>query len=122
MTYEAVLRSRGYKNEQERLQCPPWLLFCAGGMAGLANWALVFPIDVIKSRYQTDPLAAPRYRSVWSCLQQTVQEGRASHPLRPAVGVIRLFFRGYSACLARGFLANAMTWAGVELVKRGAPA
>jgi hypothetical protein len=43
---------------------------------GVANWLFVFPIDTIKSRYQTDSLRAPRYAGIWDCVRQTVEEGR----------------------------------------------
>jgi hypothetical protein len=43
---------------------------------GVANWLFVFPIDTIKSRYQTDSLRAPRYAGIWDCVRQTVDEGR----------------------------------------------
>ncbi len=112
----------------------------------MANWLFVFPIDTIKSRYQTDSLRAPRYASIWDCVRQTVDEGRrqsvsslsasspaavmsassqSAPPTAPAssqaLGVVRTLFRGYSACLGRAFVANAATFGAVELVHRWMP-
>jgi len=28
------------------------MTFCAGGFAGMANWAAMMPIDTVKSKYQ----------------------------------------------------------------------
>lgn len=32
-----------------------------GGIAGLTMWAVVYPIDVLKSKIQNDSMASPKY-------------------------------------------------------------
>jgi solute carrier family 25 carnitine/acylcarnitine transporter 20/29 len=131
MTYEILLRRAGHYDEATRTTASPWVLLGAGGLAGVANWLFVFPIDTIKSRYQTDPLAQPRYTGIGDCIRQTLAEGRVWRPGSagaqsphwswPYQGIVRVLFQGYSACLARAFVANAVTWGGVEMVKRAMP-
>ena len=42
----------------------------AGGLAGMANWALAIPPDVVKSRYQGAPEGT--YKSFMDCARKTV--------------------------------------------------
>jgi solute carrier family 25 carnitine/acylcarnitine transporter 20/29 len=128
MTYEAIMRRAGYREEKERVTAPAPLLLLAGGLAGVANWLFVFPIDTVKSRFQTDSLVAPRYSSILDCLKQTLAEGRQNGLLKfkgssgaGLRGMIDIMFAGYSACLGRAFLANAVTFGAVELVHRWLP-
>lgn len=39
-----------------------WALL-SGGIAGTATWAVVYPLDYIKTLIQTDDLAKPRHTS-----------------------------------------------------------
>jgi len=76
----------------------------AGGMAGVSNWIVAIPFDVLKSRWQT---AAPgTYISVGQVLQKLLEkEGPAA------------LFRGLSPALLRAFPANAACLLGVETAK-----
>lgn len=90
------------------------VLLC-GGIAGIATWASVFPLDVIKSRLQTQqyPTSALAYRGIasrkrsgaWHVAKDTYREGG-----------IRPFFRGLSVCSVRAFLVNAIQWAVYEWI------
>lgn len=48
-------------------QLPKVAMMVAGGVAGAAFWALVYPADVVKSKIQTDTAAAPMYRGALDC-------------------------------------------------------
>ncbi|KAM0511735.1 hypothetical protein ACHAPE_009525 [Trichoderma viride] len=90
------------------------VLLC-GGIAGIATWASVFPLDVIKSRLQTQqyPPSVLAYRGIaskerggaWRIAKDTYREGG-----------IRPFFRGLSICSVRAFLVNAIQWAVYEWI------
>ncbi|SPQ94882.1 unnamed protein product (mitochondrion) [Plasmodiophora brassicae] len=86
---------------------PPYVIAIAGGLAGIANWMFVFPIDTIKSRWQTDSLTSPKYASVLDCIRQTYLKERWSG-----------FWRGLSSCLTRAFVANSATFVAVEATQR----
>jgi len=75
--------------------------FMAGGLAGMANWIVAIPFDVIKSRYQTAPPGM--YRNLGHVFRELVQQE----------GVTALF-RGLSPALIRAFPANGACLAGVE--------
>eukprot|EP00055_Hartaetosiga_balthica_P004545 m.12044 g.12044 ORF g.12044 m.12044 type:complete len:298 (+) comp3944_c1_seq1:59-952(+) len=72
--------------------------FMSGGMAGMLNWALILPIDTVKTRFQVG--TDPSYFKVIADIAKT--------------SGIRGFFRGLSAVMMRAFPANAACFAGYE--------
>ncbi|KAL3426301.1 mitochondrial carrier protein [Phlyctema vagabunda] len=98
------------------------VLLC-GGLAGVVTWASVFPLDVIKTRVQTQafgPENAP-----------LLEPGRPSQPvLQRRLGAVeiakaayhqdgmRVFFRGLGICSVRAFIVNAAQWAVYEWIMR----
>ena len=72
----------------------------AGGMAGVAMWIPVFPIDTIKSNLQSSETSQ-------SISQITKSIYRS--------GGFKAFFPGIGPALLRSFPANAATFVGVEL-------
>ncbi|KAK7516004.1 solute carrier family 25 protein [Phyllosticta citriasiana] len=106
---------------------PATVLLC-GGIAGVVTWASIFPLDVIKTRVQTQPAlhraaaaaAAPAAtgslanwglpggpRGAWAIAKSAyANEGAA------------VFFRGLGVCSVRAFVVNAVQWAVYEWVMR----
>ncbi|KAH0489113.1 hypothetical protein TgHK011_010192 [Trichoderma gracile] len=90
------------------------VLLC-GGIAGIATWASVFPLDVIKSRLQTQQqqqshkattaMAGNRRYGAWQMAKDTYRDGG-----------IRPFFRGLTVCSVRAFVVNAIQWAVYEWI------
>lgn len=74
----------------------------AGGLAGMAMWALAIPPDVIKSRYQGAPQGT--YSGFLDCARQTV-----------AKDGIKALFKGFGPAMARAFPANAATFVSLWL-------
>ena len=74
----------------------------AGGLAGMAMWAIAIPPDVIKSRYQGAPEGT--YKGFLDCARATMA--------KDGVGAL---FRGFGPAMARAFPANAAVFVGVEL-------
>lgn len=83
-------------------------MLMAGGFAGVASWAVVYPVDVIKSRLQFDGMSGtPRYKNSLDCLKQSVKsEG------------YRFLFRGLPLTLVRAFPVNAATFTVVQWTMR----
>jgi len=76
----------------------------AGGLAGMANWIVAIPMDVIKSRYQT---AAPgTYASSVDVVRQLLRADGA-----------RALFRGLGPALMRAVPSNAAGLLGVETAR-----
>jgi len=75
-------------------------IFLAGGFAGMTSWAISYPVDVIKSRIQSDGAFGPaRYSGIMDCARQSVKE--------EGLGV---FARGLNSALIRAFPTNAATF------------
>lgn len=83
-----------------------------GGLAGIVTWASVFPLDVIKTKLQTqEPVKgfntsnrrAHMTRGAWQIAKVTYREGG-----------IKSFFRGLTVCSIRAFIVNAAQWAVYE--------
>lgn len=62
LTYEVVKKEMQAKFGSEGPKALMGTIF-AGGMAGIANWAIGMPADVLKSRLQTGELQMQRTRS-----------------------------------------------------------
>ena len=76
--------------------------FLAGGLAGISNWIVAIPFDVVKSRFQTDHT----YKNLTQVLVKLLrQEGAGA------------LFRGIAPALIRAFYANAACLAGVETAR-----
>ncbi|KAK9759380.1 carnitine transporter [Basidiobolus ranarum] len=73
----------------------------AGGLAGMANWAVAIPPDVLKSRLQTAPEGT--YKGVMDVFTHLIRtEGPSA------------LFRGLGPAMLRAFPANAACFLGVE--------
>jgi solute carrier family 25 carnitine/acylcarnitine transporter 20/29 len=99
------------------------VLMC-GGLAGIVTWTSIFPLDVIKTRVQTQVLQP---EPVHGGEQQTLlhAEGRRTH--MGAIQIARhayqaegagVFFRGLGICSVRAFIVNAVQWAVYEWMMR----
>ncbi|KAK1150540.1 mitochondrial carnitine/acylcarnitine carrier protein-like [Acipenser oxyrinchus oxyrinchus] len=82
----------------------PRILF-AGGMAGLFNWAVALPVDVLKSNFQTAPEG--KYSGFRDVLRELIrEEGLGS------------LYKGFSAVMLRAFPANAACFLGFEITMK----
>lgn len=74
--------------------------FFAGGIAGMASWVISYPVDVIKSRIQSDGAFGPaKYSGIIDCVKQSFKE--------EGYGV---FTRGLNSAIIRSFPTNAATF------------
>lgn len=72
-------------------------------MTGIISWVTVAPLDVIKTRLQSDDFGHPIYNGMMDCFKKTVhQEG------------YKALFLGLSLATTRSFPVNATTFAVYE--------
>lgn len=70
----------------------------AGGMAGVFSWVLTLPIDVVKTRLQSDGTSTvSRYAGITDCVRQSYRSEGMS-----------FLTRGMSSTLIRAFLMNSV--------------
>lgn len=78
--------------------------FIAGGFAGIFNWVIAIPPDVLKSRLQTAPEG--KYKGLLDVYQHLMKEEGPS-----------ALFKGVGPAMVRAFPANAACFLGVEVSK-----
>ncbi|XP_044267250.1 mitochondrial basic amino acids transporter [Tribolium madens] len=97
LTYEFLTRS----DDNRPVSTGNMLL--AGGISGMVSWIIVYPIDVVKSRFQIDNT----YKNSLDCLRKSVSsEG------------YNFLYKGLSPTLLRAFPVNAATFAVVTWTVR----
>ncbi|KAL6065096.1 Solute carrier family 25 member 45 [Balamuthia mandrillaris] len=75
---------------------------CIGGVAGCLGWATAYPLDVVKTRLQTQQ--SQRYSGIYDCALQTLNRGG-----------LKEFYRGLTPTLLRAFPVNAVMLLAYEL-------
>ncbi|KAG8541791.1 hypothetical protein GDO81_028247, partial [Engystomops pustulosus] len=77
-------------------------ILLAGGVAGICNWIVAIPMDVLKSRFQTAPES--RYRRVADVFREVLRDEGP-----------RGLYKGFTAAMLRAFPANAACFLGFEV-------
>eukprot|EP00696_Hemimastix_kukwesjijk_P003109 gnl/Hemi2/13804_TR4695_c0_g2_i1.p1 gnl/Hemi2/13804_TR4695_c0_g2~~gnl/Hemi2/13804_TR4695_c0_g2_i1.p1 ORF type:complete len:308 (-),score=96.98 gnl/Hemi2/13804_TR4695_c0_g2_i1:202-1125(-) len=97
-TYETCM---GYLTQsgKRRDELSPLAVIGSGAIAGFALWVPMFPMDVVKSKFQTDSITAPKYTSVLQCFRSIL-----------AAEGIKGLYRGLTPCLLRAAPVNATTF------------
>lgn len=98
-SYELIQRNLAPAGDRSKLSVGNTLF--AGGTAGVINWLVAIPADVVKSRLQCAPNGT--YSGTVDCLRQLLKEDGAKGLYRGAVPV-----------LLRAFPANAFCFLGFE--------
>lgn len=100
MTYEYFQRLLLPEGKSREDLSPARTLF-AGGMAGIFNWIVAIPADVLKSKQQTAP--AGTYSGFLDVIRKTISsEG------------VKGFYKGAAPIMLRAFPANAACFLGYE--------
>lgn len=99
------------------------VLLC-GGLAGVVTWASVFPLDVVKTRVQTqlggtletEPLLGSA-RAGHSGPESRIGALEMAKRIYTVEGKAA-FFRGFGVCSLRAFVVNAAQWAVYEWIMK----
>ncbi|XP_066436568.1 mitochondrial carnitine/acylcarnitine carrier protein-like isoform X2 [Eleutherodactylus coqui] len=76
-------------------------ILLAGGVAGMCNWVVAIPMDVLKSRFQT--ASESRYRGALDVFREVLRDEGP-----------RGLYKGFTAAMLRAFPANAACFLGFE--------
>ena len=101
LAFEWMMNADAARNHVHRDEISQWKVAGYGGLAGEALWMSSYPLDVVKSKMQSDGFGdGARYRSMRDCFRQTwLQEGA------------RGFWKGIGPTLARALPVSAGTFA-----------
>ncbi|CAK9435508.1 uncharacterized protein LODBEIA_P02350 [Lodderomyces beijingensis] len=107
-TYEALV-AKDLKDHPRltRAEIKPWKLCLYGGLSGYALWIAIYPIDVIKSKLQTDALKNSQYKTSLSVIRDVWKKQG-----------IKGFYKGFLPTILRAAPANGATFAVFELTIR----
>ena len=107
-TYEALI-ARELKTYPRltRNDISAWKLCTFGGLSGYTLWIGIYPIDVIKSKLQTDSIKDPKYRSSLAVIKDVFRTQG-----------IRGFYKGFLPTILRAAPANGATFAVFEVTIR----
>jgi len=78
-----------------------------GSLGGLLLWASCYPLDVVKTKLQTDSFENPRYRGIVDCVSKTYE-----------MGGVKGFFKGFGPCMARAVPVNGGVFVIYEVIQR----
>ncbi|CAE8616199.1 unnamed protein product [Polarella glacialis] len=101
MAASCIAKASGVKSKAE---LNPAQLMAAGAFAGTSGWALIFPVDVIKTRMQSDSGVRQSFLAV-------MKVGLKEHGVSG-------FYRGCSAAMLRSMPANAAMFVTYEYCMR----
>lgn len=78
----------------------------AGGLAGMASWMAIFPVDLVKSRVPKDALSpSPAYKGLLDCASRIIKENG-----------VRALYNGLQPTLVRAFPIHAVNFLVYERV------
>lgn len=106
-TYEALIARETRRLGVQRSDVQPWKLCAFGGLSGYALWLAIYPVDVVKSKLQTDSLSRPAYRSSMDVVSDVFRR----------TGV-KGFYKGFVPTILRAAPANGATFAAFEVTMR----
>ncbi|CCC09675.1 hypothetical protein SMACR_03708 [Sordaria macrospora] len=109
LAFEWLMNADAARNKIDRKEIPSYKIALYGGLAGEALWLGSYPLDVVKSKMQTDGFGAgqQKYKNMRDCFAQTFrQEG------------MRGFWKGIGPTLLRAMPVSAGTFAVVEMTMR----
>ncbi|KAK4143024.1 mitochondrial carrier domain-containing protein [Dichotomopilus funicola] len=108
LAFEWLMNADAARNGVDRKEIASWKVAFYGGLAGEALWLGSYPLDVIKSKMQTDGFGADqRYKTMRDCFAQTWRAEGA-----------RGFWKGIGPTLLRAMPVSAGTFAVVEMTMR----
>lgn len=109
LVYEAVVGYKLKKDNLSRAELPALWAMAGGAVSGPTLWLMVYPMDVIKSRLQTDHLDPTKrqYKGTVDCARQIFAQAGWKG-----------FFRGLIPTLARAPISNAATFVTYEWAAR----
>ena len=101
LTFEYLMNLDAKRNSIQRKEIATWKVATYGGLAGEALWVASYPMDVVKSKMQSDGFGEKmRYSGTMDCVRQTWR----------AQGMMG-FWKGLGPTLLRAMPVSAGTFA-----------
>ncbi|KAH6918485.1 mitochondrial carrier domain-containing protein [Coprinopsis sp. MPI-PUGE-AT-0042] len=116
LEYDAMRHILGRNRQGDQGETPPWLPihpslvpFVCGSLAGVTSWALIYPLDVVKTKVQQRALAQDRYRGPFETFHRLLRGPDPSNPKSLVAGLTRLY-RGLGVSAIRSITTHGLLW------------
>ncbi|KAJ7940527.1 mitochondrial carrier domain-containing protein [Mycena leptocephala] len=120
--YDGMRHLLGRDRNGEQGATPSWLPipaslvpFVCGSLSGVTSWALIYPLDVVKTKVQQRALAGERYRGVFETLHRLVRGPDPTAPKPILAGCARIY-RGLGVSALRSITTHGLLWTFYDLV------
>ncbi|KAK2466843.1 hypothetical protein APHAL10511_001101 [Amanita phalloides] len=124
LEYDGMRHLLGRNRLGEQGPTPSWLPihsslvpFVCGSLSGVTSWALIYPLDVVKTKVQQRALAGERYRTPWETLIRLVRGPDTNAP-KPIIAGIARIYRGLGVSALRSITTHGLLWTLFDLVSR----
>ncbi|KIW11538.1 hypothetical protein PV08_10839 [Exophiala spinifera] len=91
----------------------------SGGIAGVITWVSIYPLDIVKTRLQTQPAWQPERQGLLATGCANTRQVHTSVELAREIwqnSGIAGFYRGIGVCSLRAFIVNAVQWYAYEKI------
>ncbi|KAF8163388.1 mitochondrial carrier domain-containing protein [Crassisporium funariophilum] len=116
LEYDGMRHLLGRQRSGEQGSTPSWLPihpslvpFVCGSVSGVTSWALIYPLDVVKTKVQIRSLAGEMYRGPWETLHRLVRGPDPNAPKPILAGVARIY-RGLGVSALRSITTHGLLW------------
>lgn len=114
--YDTLRFLLGRSPSGEQGPTPAWLPipaslvpFACGSFSGVTSWALIYPVDVVKTKVQQRALSGQRRRSLTETCMRMIRGPDPSNPRSVLHGLGRLY-RGLSVSALRSVTTHGLLW------------
>ncbi|KAG8933295.1 hypothetical protein FRC03_012254 [Tulasnella sp. 419] len=94
---------------------PSLIPFLCGSVAGVSSWALIYPLDVVKTKVQERALAGVPRRSPFETLKRIIRGPDPANPRTIAAGMARMY-QGLGVSSLRSVLTHGCLWTIFEFI------
>ncbi|KAF8921123.1 mitochondrial carrier domain-containing protein [Mucidula mucida] len=122
LEYDGMRHLLGRDRSGEQGPTPAWLpihpsivpFFC-GSLSGVTSWALIYPLDVVKTKVQQRALAGEKYRGPWETFYRLIRGPDPANPKPFLAGMTRIY-RGLGVSAVRSITTHGLLWTFFDLV------
>ncbi|KAI6118836.1 hypothetical protein EV401DRAFT_1862589 [Pisolithus croceorrhizus] len=122
--YDAMRHLLGRQRSGEQGSTPHWLPipvslipFVCGSFAGVTSWALIYPLDVVKTKVQQRALAGTPPRGVRETFYRLIRGPDPNDPKPVLAGIARIY-RGLGVSAVRSITTHGLLWTFFDFTSR----
>lgn len=122
LEYDGMRHILGRLPSGEQGPTPSWspvhpnlVPFVCGSLSGVTSWALIYPMDVVKTKVQQRAMAGEMYRSPGETFYRLIRGPDPQNPRSLVAGIARIY-RGLGVSALRSVTTHGLLWTFFDLV------